>query len=401
MALGACDHKSPSPPPVTAHEREAEPPSRAPQSNAVADSEPPLALPAGQTLGDALPQVPPVPRRLASGAQAGALVPQTSCADQLPADCALAKRLEITLPTEKPGEPPTIGEVCLCTSAVARAEADRASATGKQLVAVAAWPGDRKAEATFSEARHAPTNLPQTRQNAGHDSAAWGTLVATGWPHMPVVAIASARFADGVFGEVVHWQRAAQALYLDAGKLTWRPLGERAFTSLDLNYLQALCEGKADATQEDRTGANPAACGPAEQAAQAQAQAAADRQTLRQKRLKGQGNENADKDADPQSIWLREARKQLKAGQWQAAIETALQVDMICGEAIQDAHAIVAEALAQGHVTPAKVSPNQPLADLCEPLPDKPAPKRQRVEADKPEKPTKGAKNGRTGDKTP
>ena len=77
---------------------------------------------------------------------------------------------------------------------------------------------------------------------------------------------------------------------------------------------------------------------------------------------------------------------------------------MVCGEATRDAHAIVADALVEGHVTPARVSPNQPLGDLCEPLPDKPAPKRQRAEAEKPvkaEKPAKGAKAPRAGDNQP
>ena len=138
--------------------------------------------------------------------------------------------------------------------------------------------------------------------------------------------------------------------------------------------------------------------------AQKQAAGAAERLALRQKRLKGQGSELAEKDADPQSIWLREARKQLKAGAWQAAIGTALRVDMICGEAVQEAHAIVMDALAEGHVAIAKVAPNQPLAELCEPLPDKPAPKRQRVDPEKPakpEKPVKGARNPRAEDVRP
>ncbi len=403
LALGACGSKPALPPP--AHETAAvAPPAPIAPPPAAPHNEPPLALPAGQTLGDALPHVPSLPRRLASGVEAGALVPQTSCADLLPADCALGKRLEITMPAEKPGEPPTIGEVCLCTKAVERAETDRARATGKQLVVVAAWPGERKAEAAFAEARHELTDLPADRQKSGHDGAAWGTLVATGWPQMPVIAVASARFADGAFGEIVHWQRSAQALHLDGGKLTWQPLAERAFTSLDVNHLQALCDGKADATPLDRAGANPAACPLAEQLAQKQAAGAAERLALRQKRLKGQGSELAEKDADPQSIWLREARKQLKAGAWQAAIGTALRVDMICGEAVQEAHAIVMDALAEGHVAIAKVAPNQPLAELCEPLPDKPAPKRQRVDPEKPakpEKPVKGARNPRAEDVRP
>ncbi len=397
LALTACDRPPPPPKPPSA-QAVAAPSEPEPPPPTVVATEPPLTLPAGQTLGDALPQLPQLPRRLASGAQAGTLVPQTSCADQLPADCALGKRLEITLPPEKPGEPPVVGEVCLCTKAVDRADADRARATGKQLVVVAAWPGERKAEAAFAEAHHEPETLPPERQKAGHDGAAWGTLVATGWPAMPVVAIASARFADGQFGEVVAWQRTAQALHVDGGKLSWQPLAERAFLSHDLGQLQALCEGKADAAPADREAPNAAACARAEEAAQQLASGATERQALRQKRLKGQGAESAEKDADPQSIWLREAKKQLKAGQWQAAIQTALRVDMVCGEAVQDAHALVVDALAEGHVALAKVSPNQPLAELCEPLPDKAAPKRQRVEAEKPAKPepatkaSKGAK---------
>ena len=393
LALGACGRTPKAPAAQTeqvALKTEAVP-THAPE---VATDDPPLNLPAGQTLGDALPHVPSLPLRLASGAQAGALVPQTSCADQLPADCALSKRLEITIAAEKLGEPPVIGEVCLCTKTVDREETNRAVETGKQLVVVAAWPGDRKAEATFVEAHYAPTDLPPTRARAGHDAAAWGTLVSTGWPQVPVLAIASARFSDGAFGEITAWQRSAQALHIDSGKLSWQPVGDRTFQSVDLGHLQALCEGRADASPEDRVGANPTACPRAEQLAQELATGATDRQTLRLKRLKGQGAENAEKDADPQSIWLREAKKQLKAGDWQAAIATALKVDMICGEAVQDAHAILVDAVNQGHLPFSKVAPNQPLADLCEPLPDKPAPKRQRVEAEKSAKveaPTKPA----------
>ena len=384
LLVAACDRTAAPKPHLDSPQAEAtaQVPAVAPPE--VPENEPPLTLPAGQTLGDALPQVPALPRRVASGAQAGALVPQTSCSELLPADCALGKRLELTMPPEKPGDPPVVGEVCLCTKAVERADADRARATGKQLIVVAAWPGERKAEAAFAQATHEPENLPPERQKLGHDGAAWGTLIATGWPQMPAIAVASARFADGAFGEVVHWQRSAQALHVEGGKLSWQPLAERAFTSLDVGQLQALCDGKADATPADRAGANPAACQPAEQQAQALAKAAPERLALRQKRLKGQGNENAENDADPQAIWLREAKKQLKDGKWQAAIATALRVDMVCGDAVQEAHAIVAEALAEGHVAAAKVAPNQPLTELCEPLPDKPAPKRQRAEVEKP-----------------
>ena len=358
----------------------------------VPENEPPLQLPAGQTLGDALPQVPALPRRLASGAAAGALVPQTSCADLLPADCALGKRLEITLPAEKAGEPPLVGEVCLCTKAVERADTDRARATGKQLVAVAAWPGERKADATFPEAKHEPAELPPERQKAGHDGAAWGTLIATGWPQMPAIAVASARFADGAFGEVVHWQRTAQALHVDGGKLSWQPLTDRRFYSYDVNQLRAVCDGTADAAPADRVGANLAACERAGQLPQIMEHGAAARLALREKRLNGQNADSDNNDPDPQAIWLRDAKKQLKNGHWQEAIETALRVDVICGDAVEDAHAIVTRALAEGHVVPAKVAPNQPLTELCEPLPDKPAPKRQRADPEKPAKAEKAAK---------
>ncbi len=394
--LCACAPKpAPQPPHAPGPAPEAAPAASPP----VADQpEPPLTLPAGQTLGDALPPVPVLPRRLASGAQAGAQVPQTSCADQLPADCALGKRLEITLPADKPGEPPTVGEVCLCTKAVERADADRARATGKQLVVVAAWPGERKAEAAIAEAKHEPADLPPERQKAGHDGAAWGTLIATGWPQMPVLAVASARFYDGKYGEEVHWQRHAQLLHVDASKLSWQPFAELKFETLDWIHLLALCDGRADESPADRAaGQNPRLC-PEVGNMDEPTREAAERLALRQKRLQGQGKEPAENDPDPQSIWLREAKKLLKNGKWQEAIQTALRVDMVCGEAVQDAHALVLDALAAGHVTPAKVAPNQPLAELCEPLPDKPAPKRQRVEA---EKPAKGAKMPRAADHKP
>ena len=85
LALGACGSK-PTPPPLVKEAAAVAPVAPVAPPPAAPATEPPLALPAGQTLGDALPHVPSLPRRLASGVAAGALVPQTSCADLLPAD---------------------------------------------------------------------------------------------------------------------------------------------------------------------------------------------------------------------------------------------------------------------------------------------------------------------------
>lgn len=392
LLLLSCGKPATPPPPDAATqtaEKEPDPPP-------VLQEEPPLHLPAGQTLGDALQPIPPLPRRLTTGAQAGALVPQTGCAEALPANCALGKRLELTLPPQKPDDPPQIAEVCLCTRATERTDQDRAALPGKQLVAVAVWPADdkthlaeQKAELVFPEAQHRPVQLPVERQKAGHDASAWGTLIATGWPQVPVLAVASARFYDGTLGEQIVWQRTAHALHVADGKLSWQPLGARTFTSLDLDHLQTLCEGLGEAAPADRTGTNAAACTLREQLAEPHAEAVVNHLEVRQKRLKeqgkdnlkGQGKETAENDPDPQSIWLREAKKLLKAGQWQKALELALQVDMVCGEAVTEAHAIVLEALKDGQQPLVKTAPNQTLVEVCEPLPDKPAPKRQKVEA--------------------
>ena len=387
--MGACGGREPR------GKAAATPETPAPASTATAESpptppptdEPALTLPAGQTLGDQLPQVPPLPLRLTTGALAGAgEPPQTGCADVLPANCGLSKRVELTLPGRKPDDPPQMAEVCLCMRGTDRADPQRAMLPGKQVVAVAVWPGDKRAEVTFDEAKHAPTSLPGARQKAGHDASAWGALVATGWDALPVVAIASARFYDGAFGEQIVWTRTAQALHVADGKLTWQPVESRTFTSLDLDHLQALCDGKAAASPADRAGPVAEACVAHDKLVEEHANAAAARLAARQKRLKGQGTEAAAGDDDPQAIWVRDAKKQLNAGKWEDAITTALRADAVCGEAVAQAHEVIAAALRDGHVQPIKTQPNQSLADLCEPLPDKSAPKRTVVQDEKPAK---------------
>lgn len=351
------------------------------------EPETPLSLPAGQTLGDLLPPVPPMPRRLTTGPLTGAATAQTDCGDVLPAGCALSKSIELTLPGAKADDPPQMAQVCLCMRTTDRPDSQRAASPGKQVVAVAVWPGDKRAEAVFAEAKYDAKTLPAARQKSGHDAAAWGALIATGWADVPVLAVASARFYDGQFGHEAVWNRSAQTLHVIDGQPAWKPLETRTYTSTDLEHLQALCDGAADWSPADRGGPNADACVLHDQLAADLAVAAAARLQTRQKRLKGQGTESPATDDDPQSIWVREARKQQKAGKWQDAITTALRADAICGEAATEAHAVLSDALRDGHVQPLKSQPAQPLTTLCEPLPDKAAPKRQRVGDDKGGKP--------------
>lgn len=347
----------------------------APSSPPAEEVEPPLSLPAGQTPGDLLPALPNPAPRLATGAEKpAALYPNAGCADLGPQGFALVKRLEVTLPAKAAGELPGVLEACLFQQSVERK--DRFSHAGRQFQLVAAWPGEAVQTLAVDEAARPPATLPPERQKAGHDAAAWGTLIATGWPQAPILAVLSARFYDGELGEQLAWQRDAR--WLKAGE-GWLPLEKRGFVSLDQEHLRSLCEGRADASPADKAaGALQLACDFSERLGTAQDNQAAERVVVRARRLKGQGEEKVTPtEADPQSIWLREARRALQKGAWQSALQLALRVDTACGEPVTEAHALIAEALQAGRVAPAKVQPAQATVDLCEPLPDKAAPRRK------------------------
>ncbi len=342
---------------------------------AAVGAEPALELPAGQTLGDLLPPLPtPVPRLAHGGAdKPSAVYPLAGCADLGPEGFGLVRRLEITLAPTAAGGLPGVLEACLFQKSLERK--DRAGRTGKIFHLVAAWPGDAVQALEVEEFARTPKSLPPLRQASGHDASAWGALVATGWPEAPVLAVLSARFYDANLGDEVHWLRDAQLLRTVKGGAKWAAFEKREFMTLDLEQLRLLCEGRGD-----EKGAAPlqAACDRFERLAGDQEQQAAERQAVRAKRLKGQGDEKVAPDtADPQAIWLRDARRALKAGSWREAIELALRVDAVCAEPTSEAHALLKDALEKANLPPARVQPAQATMDLCEPLPDKPSPKRK------------------------
>lgn len=389
-ACGGKDGKDKAPPrkkkPVMAAPVTAEP-----AAEPVA-AEPPLELPAGQTVGDLLPALPtPVPRLAHGGGDKPAAVyPNVGCVDLGPEGFGLVRRLEITLPAGTPGGLPGVLEACLFQKALERK--DRVGRTGKIFHLVAAWPGDVVQALEIEEFARPPQNLPPDLQKSGHDASAWGALIATGWPEAPVMAVLSARFYDGILGDEVTWRRDARWLQAAKGGAKWAAFEKRDFATVDLEQLRLLCEGPAE---EKGTAPLQAACDRFERLAGDQERQAADRQALRAKRLKGQGDDKVTPDAaDPQAIWLRDARRALKANAWREAIELALRADAVCAEPTTEAHAVLKEALEAGHQAPARVQPAQATVDLCEPLPDKPSPKRK-LEAPKLEAPKSGDKGER------
>ncbi len=331
----------------------------------------PVGLPRGQTLGDALPPLPPLPPRLGQ-AQPARLptVAAGTCKQGAPPGAILLKRLVLDL-----ASPPTEGpkpqlEVCLLQMTTERIE--RAGTSGRRFRAVAVWPDGAQVSQDMRELARLPLRLPADRAQSGHDGSAWATLVATGDPRRPALAIASARFYDGLWGEEVHLLRRAAVLVRKGEAWTWQSVGERASMTVDLPHLRALCKGQATASVADRTaGAVDAACKRVDMVQRRQRGEADARMATRRQRLQGQAGGEAASDADPQSIWLRDGRTALAKGETERAIQWALMTDMVCGEAVREAHQLIREALQKAHVTRQASTPVQGTSPLCPPLVDR------------------------------
>lgn len=365
-------------------------PTPAPAATAPALADEPMALPAGQTLGDLLPPIPPSLPSVGQG-EAGA-VPEHSCADSEPAGFDLVKQLTLTLPAAKVGEAGEPLSVCLFQQVLAE-RADKNGGSGRVYQMVATAADGTSVSGELPEVRHAPQRLPPERQRSGHEGAGWAALVASGDPDSPVMAVASGRFYDGALGEEVYFVRSAKVLRRQGAGWAWLPLVERSFAVTDLDHLQALCAGKADASEADRSaGALQVACDRAEQIEAGREEARLARLATRKKRLGGGGGAaKAEEDPDPQALWLRDARAAAAKGDRARTVELALKAQAMCGEASGEAQAVVRQVLASEQREPVKVQPGQPNLELCEPLPDKAAPKRPR--GDKPAKaPAKPAK---------
>lgn len=340
----------------------------------------PVGLPQGQTLGDALPPLPPLPRRVGPlpGSQ-GAAGAASGCTAGMPKHAVLIERLSLDL--AQTGAGAAAPQLVVCLLQLSTVRADRAGNSGRRFRAVAVWPDGNRVVQDLHELARVPLTLPPERAESGHDGSAWGGLVATGDPRRPVMAITSGRFLDGPLGEEVHLLRRAAVLGRRAGSWSWQTVGERASMAFDLPHLRALCKGEATASPADRAGgAVAAACKQATAVETGLRQAAAKRLETRQARLNGQSGGDAAKDPDPQSIWLRDGRAALAASNPEKAIQLAMQIDMVCGDAVREAHALLAEALKLAGVTRQPVKPAQGTQPLCEPLPDRPASKRARTE---------------------
>lgn len=399
VACAACGNKpaepeqpAPAPEPAAAVAGKVAAPAPAKAPTLAALDPEPMQLPAGQTLGDALPKVPaPAPLLGGSGGGGGATVQaKNGCGADLPDDFVVAKRVEVAFAPAKPGDPAPVLETCLLQKTVERA--DKVAEAGKQFSVVAAFADDTKVSFAFEQMVRPAKTLPPERQKSGHEGGGWASLIATGDPLRPILAVVSGRFYDGELGEEVHFVRQSRLLQQTPSGWAWQPFAERRHLSLDGDHLRALCAGKADASAADRAaGALQAACDKA-QALESEVAKAEARLATRKKRLAGAAGGTAATDADPQSIWLRDARGLLQKGDFNGAIETALQADVVCGEAVGEAHAIIKDALAAEKVEPQRPQPALAMNDLCEPLPDKPAPKRPRDNSPKAKADTKNDK---------
>lgn len=341
--------------------------------------EEPMALPAGQTLSDLLPAIP-LKLPSVGGGEASA-APEHSCADSEPAGFELVKQLTLSLPAAKVGEAATPLSVCLFQQVLSE-RADKNAGSGRIYQMVATSSDGSSISGELPELRHVPKRLPPERQKAGHEGAGWAALVASGDPETPIMAVASGRFYDGALGEEVHFVRLAKVLRRQDAGWAWLPLVERSYAVTDFDHLHALCAGKADASEADRAaGALQIACDRAEELEGPREEARQARLATRKKRLAGGGGAaKVEEDADPQALWLRDARAAAAKGDRPKAVELALKAQAMCGEASAEAQAAVRQALASQQLEPVKVQPNQPTLELCEPLLDKAAPKRPRTE---------------------
>jgi hypothetical protein len=394
LVLGACGAKptpQAAPEPVAAaadKTQPAEPVAQVAPAPAAAPGPEPMDLPAGQTLGDLLPPLPkPAPRL--GFANGGAPEPSgRDCTESAPSGYSLVKRIEVAVPAAKPGGAETTLQGCILHSLDGE-RSDRVGNTGRKYLLVAVGDDNKPISFEVAALSRAVDKLPPERQKAGHDASGWASLIATGDDSQPFLAVTSGRFYDGALGEEVHFARAAWLLKKTGEAWGWQPLLEKRFVINDFEHLHALCEGRADASAADRAAGTVAAACPLAERQTAHDEQAVARLATRKKRLGGTAGGDAQNDADPQSIWLREAKAALAKGEAAKAIEVALKVDVVCGEATGEAHALVREALAASKRELQRAQPAQTTNDMCEPLSDKPAPKRPKGDAKdaKPAKP--------------
>ena len=361
------------------------------------EAAPAVPLPPKVTPGDVLPPVPPLPRRLAGpGAAVGAgpQLPAISCARMAPdGTFKVSRHIEVarlgrdvatTLNTPTPRPPDTQGkgagkpaasksststgvlELCLFHKWRNREAGENRTHTGRVHHFVAAFPGSDVTSWTADELHRTPETLPA---DAAWLSAGWASLLPTGLPDRPALAIISARFYDGKLGEEVHYVRKARVLQMHNGRWAWVPWMNRTYKTLDVAHLRTACER-----------GNTPGCRRAAARIAAAESSARKRLKRREARLAGRGHNKVGKDTpDPQSAWIAQGRKMLREGRWKEAIDVALRTEVVCGEAVRDARRIMGRALQIGKVKAELSEPPVNRRPLCEPLVDKAPPRTRKV----------------------
>lgn len=327
------------------------------------------------------------------GGGASHSAPEHSCADSEPAGFDLVKQVTLTLPPATAGQPGQPLSVCLFQKFQAD-RPDKNGSTGRVYQLLAVQADGSSIAGDLPELARPPKKLPPERVRGGHEATGWAALVPSGDAETPVLAVETGRFYDGALGEEVHFIRHAKVLRKQGAGWAWLPLVERAFSVTDWDHLQALCAGKAEASDADRAaGALQVACDKVDAAEAGREEGRLARLATRKKRLGGAGGGNLELDPDPQSLWLRDAKAALRKGEHAKVVELALKADAMCGESAAEAHALIRESLAAANQEAVKAQPAAAMVELCEPLADKPAPKRPRQEkaAKQPQKPAKPA----------
>ena len=358
------------------------------QDNPNTDDGNPAPPPAGATVGEVVSPLPRPAPRLFDGSTTATALPDISCEELAPGkEFKLARKLEVvSLATEK-GEADQTLELCLFNRWLPRTDPELPQRTGRKHHFVAAFPGTSVASWTTREVQRSELGLPDS--DASGLGAGWAAVIATGVPQWPAVGVVSARFYGGELGEAVHYLRRGRVLLQEAGRWLWKPLTERAFATLDRAWLQGKC---AAATNAETDACAEAADRIARYAKQADARAKVRQTRLSAKpgRAKGKrakrGKKSRNKakrgapqrypdDTDPHAAWLRDGRAALAAGNPKLAIRNVLRALVICGETGKDAMALIRAANKRSKVWTPRISPLQKAHSLCEPLPDKPAPR--------------------------
>ena len=386
--LAGCGKDAPRPiaPPS---EPGAAPTGNAPAANADDDEEDDedraaaVPAPKGATPGDVLPPLPKLPARLYDGGVTASAMPEISCEELAPEKgFGLAKKIDVIAVGKTKADGDQTLELCQFNKWEQRTDAELAARTGRRHHFVAAFPGTTVASWTTKEITRGQLGL---HEGGGTGlGAGWATVIATGVPQWPAIAVVSARFFGGPLSEEVHYLRRGRVLLQSRGRWTWAPLTERAFSTLDVGHLQKQCESASGEAGDQCANA-------AERVAKA-LDAEKDRVKLRAARLAGKADPGSkpskrrkkkassdnpltyDDDPDPHAGWLRDGRKALKDGDEKLAIRNALRVLVACGESSKEAHELIVEAQKQAKQERPRVQPPGKHPPLCEPLPDKPPP---------------------------